>query len=598
MTVTLADSVLQDARHQLHVALDMGIGKKGLVIAKSVSGIVSRLADSTFLKEHGFERMGYLAPQGADMAECPSVTYLARPDPETIRQIADHVTSMEAGSGSATHSEVSDKRFYLFCIPAATLLCRQILEDRGILANVEVHDLEIDFVPLESDLLSMEIPSLSRLLVSRDVTPLRQLAHGLIALESSLGAVASVRGRGPLAQAFVDVYSQVAANHNQPRPASSSTSLILLDRTVDLVTPLMTPMTYASLIETFRDVQCGFVDVEAQGTGTAGGGRTRKFKLSRDEDAVYAQLADLNFATVGPTLQKLAVSLKAQADERHTADTISAINKFVDKLPEIQKMQEALPIHIGLAESISASVDEDFNRVLEAEQSLVSDGSLDPDFIEELILRSYDLHVVFALICLACLTGSVKEKQLEGWQREMILSYGNHAYLVWTRLEAAGILRAAARPRGSWAAVRESLHLVVPEVPVVDPTDAAYTFSGYAPLSVRVVEEYLGAGRASSAAAGGAGSNVSNMAAAMLPGFGASPKSSTDDPLLRLLPGPLIELGPQPPAGAPVLVAFLGGVTMAEVSALRLLAKQTRRSITVLATDVVSAKRLVNSFAP
>jgi hypothetical protein len=122
-------------------------------------------------------------------------------------------------------------------------------------------------------------------------------------------------------------------------------------------------------------------------------------------------------------------------------------------------------------------------------------------------------------------------------------------------LERAGLLKSH-DSKGSYAAARKAFNLVVEESQVTK--DIAYTYSGYAPLSVRLVQSL---GRI-----GGV----------------------TDD-ALRTVPGPQFELrqelpqglkakapssGPEDQLRRPVtLVFFLGGCTFAEISALRFLSE-------------------------
>ena len=52
----------------------------------------------------------------------------------------------------------------------------------------------------------------------------------------------------------------------------------------------------------------------------------------------------------------------------------------------------------------------------------------------------------------------------------------------------AGLLRRQDGPRSAFAAIKRPLRLLVDDVDDKAPADIAYTFSGYAPLSVRLIE--------------------------------------------------------------------------------------------------------------
>lgn len=55
-------------------------------------------------------------------------------------------------------------------------------------------------------------------------------------------------------------------------------------------------------------------------------------------------------------------------------------------------------------------------------------------------------------------------------------------------LQNAGLLKRQDGPRSGFAAVKRPLRLLVDDVNDKAPADIAYTFSGYAPLSIRLIE--------------------------------------------------------------------------------------------------------------
>ena len=52
-----------------------------------------------------------------------------------------------------------EHEFSIFLVPRRTLVCNKILEDAGILGDVSVEEFPLFFVPLEQDVLSLELDS-------------------------------------------------------------------------------------------------------------------------------------------------------------------------------------------------------------------------------------------------------------------------------------------------------------------------------------------------------------------------------------------------------------------------------------------------------
>ena len=50
-----------------------------------------------------------------------------------------------------------EHEFSIFVVPRRTLVCNKILEDAGVLGDVSVEEFSLYFMPLEQDLLSLEL---------------------------------------------------------------------------------------------------------------------------------------------------------------------------------------------------------------------------------------------------------------------------------------------------------------------------------------------------------------------------------------------------------------------------------------------------------
>ena len=71
-----------------------------------------------------------------------------------------------------------------------------------------------------------------------------------------------------------------------------------------------------------------------------------------------------------------------------------------------------------------------------------------------------------------------------------------------TCLSALGLLKLQQGGRPTFPAVKKGFRLLLDNVNDTDPTDIAYTYAGYAPLSIRLVEHALRSGEGSSRDAG------------------------------------------------------------------------------------------------
>ncbi len=130
-----------------------------------------------------------------------------------------------------------------------------------------------------------------------------------------------------------------------------------------------------------------------------------------------------------------------------------------------------------------------------------------------------------------------------------VQTYGYEYILTVNNMEKLGLIKKQ-EGKNFFPNLRKGLNLVVEDVDENSPNDISYVFSGYAPLSVRLVQH------------------------AIKPGW----KTIRD--FLTMLPGPTVEESQSLPTQAPkgtnpvTLVFFIGGITFAEIAALRWLSKQ------------------------
>jgi len=112
-------------------------------------------------------------------------------------------------------------------------------------------------------------------------------------------------------------------------------TLILIDRQTDMVTPVCTQLTYEGLIDEVFLIQNSYVDLEPEFLGLS----EEALKKAKEEgkkiktplnsnDKLYSQLRDLNFAVLGPLLNK-----KAKEIDEYYKVLFSA--KFVFSRPNI-----------------------------------------------------------------------------------------------------------------------------------------------------------------------------------------------------------------------------------------------------------------------
>lgn len=496
-------------------------------------------------------------------------------------------------------------------------------------------------------------------------------------VQDSCGLFPRLLGKGPHAQRLIELLIRMrgeesAGEDSRPSrvpkistmPSLEIDCLIVIDRSVDFSSGLLTQLTYEGLIDENFSIHHSQVELDNSITGLTSQTSTaaesnstppattskRKVRLD-SSDKLYASLRDANFSIVGALLNRVARRLQADYTSRPDKNqTTAQLRDFVQKLPAYQAEQQSLKIHTSLAEEVLKRTRDDvFRRTLEVQQNLVAgvDTSAVHDIIEDLIALDAPLTDVLRLLCLESTTnGGMRQKDYERFSRAVVQAYGYQHMLTLDALGKMGLLivrpasgafnlavpgmtigmgmsmglgggnssvtTASSTTQTSLAAtnynaLRRPLNLVVDDVSEQDPTDIAYVYSGYAPLSIRLVQCLLqkpliqsftrGSGPPATAN-GSTGSDISQgwrPFDSLLQNVGGKTVDETQTTSNRAARarGVLEGRGGRKTS----LVFFLGGITFAEVAALRFVGEQEkeRRRIVIATTSVVSGERMVEA---
>ncbi|XP_042008048.1 vacuolar protein-sorting-associated protein 33 homolog [Salvia splendens] len=560
-------------------------GDKCLVIDPKLSGALSLLVQSSELKENGAE-LRHLTAEPIQ-TERTKVVFLVRAQPDLMRFIC-----------STIHNDTSKglhREYYLYFVPRRLVSCENVLAEEKVRELLNIGEFALYTLPLDEDVISFELDLTEKeSLVEGDETAVWNIAKAIHNLEFSCGVIPNVRAKGKGAARVADILTRMQTEEsvntsNMGIPLPEINTLVLLDREVDMITPMLTQLTYEGLIDEFLGVKNGAVELDASIMGNQQEGKKAKVPLN-SSDKLFRETRDLNFEVVVQVLRQKATSMKQDYTEISTnTQTVSELKDFVKKLNSLPEMTR----HINLAQHLTTFTSKSvFAERLDMEQTLVEAQSYDIcfDYIEELLCKQEPLEKVLRLLILFSITNSgLPKKHFDYLRRELLISYGPEHINTLDSLEKAGLLRKQ-DSRGNWLTIKRALQLLVEDTDTTNPNDISYVFSGYAPLSIRLVQHAIRSGWRSL------------------------------EEILKLLPGPQLETKRGGFSSIPsydtlpgslnsseklangrrdlVLVVFVGGVTFAEISALRFLSSQEGMAYDLIIgiTKVVNGRTLIETF--
>ena len=397
-------------------------------------------------------------------------------------------------------------------------------------------------------------------------------------------------------------------------PSSTVDSLIIIDREVDFPTVLLTQLTYEGLLDEVFNISANQTEVDSSVVGgaapqpgqTGSASTSMKRKILIDpKDSLYSTLGDSNFAIVGNLLNKVARKLQSSTERNQLASkTTAELRDFVAKLPGYQAEQASLKLHTSLAEEIIKFTRTDiFTRSLEVQQNIMSgaDPTTQHETITELIARDVPLDAILRLLCLESTTNAgMRQKDLDMFKRAIVQAYGPQHILTLSALEKMNLLQPrggvglgtthAAKPGSvtNYTPLRKSLRLWDDEVNEADPNDISYAFSGYAPLSVRLVQSIIQKQTLANVIKPPANPQASAQANPLAQGLRIFDDASkyvrgatfdeTQTGEEKAVKARSMLNGSHNDGAKAVVVFFLGGVTRAEIAALRFIGNRLKET--------------------
>lgn len=610
---------------------------KTLLIDPTLAGLLSLMVDLAALRQRGVEKMFWmeevsvgLSPTRSVRIHAPTkqVLYLCRPEPRWMKTILAHYIADRDASGNDATLEFE---YSVAFVPRRTEACVQFFRKHGCLQAINMFDLGLEFSVINPDVLSLEDPlAWRRLFLDGDHTPLFHAAHALMTLQRMWGVFPRIVGKGDLANRLCDLLlrqrreflatddedgnARVRSNGTDPsmgtqvnptrlhKPATDIDALVVLDRTVDLATPLLTQLTYEGLIDDVMGISSGFLNVDSSWVGaaqSAGSGASRRVRLDGNEDPLFESIRDDNFAIVGEKLHAAAKELSKDYEGRHQAQTVGELRAFVNRLGTLQSGHASLRLHTCITEHLlKTTSSERFHLLLEIQQHLVAGASLAPQLqaIDELIDLGVPMLDVLRVACLASyIHGGVKASWLDAFRTTMVHAYGFECLPQMMALERMRILYSSAATSSpspttartsKWTHVLRPLRLIDDDVNERDPSDIGYVFSGYAPLSVRLVQTICQ--HEQTLRERQKRPHIYPKAARIAGWHGV------DDAVLRW-PGATFDFLPIKEAPTipddkvrTTVVFFVGGVTYAEIAALRLMSQQQQTRRFLIATTSIT----------
>ena len=498
----------------------------------------------------------------------PLIIYIIPPELNFLKIIENHLLK--------TKNKLK-KQFHIIFIPQITNECLSFIKSSNIKHYFKLDNLNIDIFYLDKDLLSLEDHyAFYNLYVKEDLNILSILSKCIIKYEAIFGKIKYKYYIGnnakKLNQLILNEEESLSLEENN---IPETLGCFILDRNVDMVTPFCSNFIYEGLIDENFGINFNSIKISSKIL------EKEKEEIIRidlsENDKFYTNIKDYNFSKIRVYLpNRLSEHSKILEEGKKKMDDMKKIRENLEKVKLIKEERNSLTTHINLADYIAQKQKEpNAKNYLVMEQSILA-GDISNEayeFIDNELTKKSEEFNLLKILCLICnLKNGIKSRIYDQIKREFFQIYGFQELFLWNNLEKANILK---NPEGSnyYMDIDRKLKLIYEDVNLNEPNDISYSYSGYAPISIRLIERAVTKGWKS----------IEDILY-KLPGEYNFPKDES-------------EIVKESKDIKYFLLVFIGGITYGELSAVRYLNKKLKnKKFIIMTTGMINYKKIFNSL--
>ena len=466
-----------------------------------------------------------------------------------------------------------------------------------LLDTFQIYNFNIDIEPLDADLYCLESDeSFREIYIDKNYDSISKLAEVVLKFEAAFGKIQSKYIKGDMAKIFNDYLTLKEAEHKL-KTNEQILGMIVLDRSIDFITPLLSNYTYEGMIDEYMGIKKGNITVKRSFVKSIFKPEHKKKKadeyidypLTSDYNSFYCNLRCMHFRTAFNYIKGLNNYYQSIINEsKHT--------KKVDEMAEVfSEIKDFVFIENYINDNFKI-IDLLLKETIEVDEANIRSQKLallneDPQNVEtfynDYISEKKDLYKILNLILLDSLTqNGIKEYSL--LKRDIMNIYGYQNIFLFRNLEELGLIKERGTKitkkifKSNLQKINENLNLINVEFNIEKIFDLSYIDDGYCPLTLKLIEK----------AVEGGWKRIRDTLE-LIPGETSIPYNEEE------VTNPTENLNT-------IFVVFLGGITYAEIEGIRYLNRKykelyekenkPRKQFIIITTQILNYKKLYDNL--
>ena len=483
-------------------------------------------------------------------------------------------------------------------IPGETPKIIEYMIEMNHLNCFDLYSFSIDIIPIDYDLFSLDNDeSFREIYIDNNYSSIEQLANIFLKLEVAFGKVKHKYIKGNNAKLFCDLLFNKEEEHNM-KSTDETFGMIVLDRSVDFITPFLSNLTFEGLVDDCYGINKGHIKVKRKLFKSHFTDEDKMIKP--EQDMVYPLISDMNkfycnlrcfhYLTVNKYLISIANYTNNLRANKDNIKTTSELNVALTELNKMVHQSSYIKDNMEMLNQIFKIVnDEDY---LIKESSILKGISQanSETFYDDYITDKKDLYKILNLMILESLIQNGVKNYAE-LKKDILAVYGYQNLFLFRNLETLEWIKEKDKIslkklfKSNFEQLNEKLKLYNEDFILGKTDDLSYVHQGYCPISLRLIEKV-----------GEGGWSEIKDVLPLIPGETYFPSNEYE------IANPKQELNT-------IFLVFLGGITYAEIEGIRYLNRKykqiydnssgenkTRKQFIIITTQILNSQKLFNSL--
>jgi outer membrane lipopolysaccharide assembly protein LptE/RlpB len=396
--------------------------------------------------------------------------------------------------------------FYFIFIPEENYEIINFLTGPGLRNRFTVNSFNLDLIPIDNDLVSMEREgSFRQIYLDNDITPIADFVDSFIKLELCFGKIKHKYIKGEKAKLFCDLLTKKQIETNI-KTTDEILGMIVLDRKIDFLTPMTTNYTYEGLFDEHFGIKFGNIYAEKSlikvNFSPSEANQKGLYSLTSESNLFHSKIRCMNYLDANKFISELEGYYIERAKKKENTKDLKVLEEDIQSFNDFLTLYKN-PIIIN-KRIISLFINENLkeeNMAYRIKESIFLSGAFPNNlklFYDDYIADKKDLYKLLNLFIIETLTqGGVKDYNT--LKRDILNVYGYQYIFLFRDLEAIGLLKEKEVLKNflmekSYQQIIKKLNLISAETDYIKSKvkDCSYIYQGYCPIILRLIELAVG----------------------------------------------------------------------------------------------------------